>query len=233
MDSPKIDTEELVKAAAIDKAQAELAPQSPWSFAIDFFTAIGLAVFGFVSGKERQEKQQQKQKAQDSVENYTLDVLSTINQTGLELVKAGLQPGTELFEVNLKNNLYDLVGYRGNCEADVWAPNTEVSVGKPERPIWFTVRNNGASLSIAPALIAPGNLSTLWFNTCRSIRDGWMQAYINKLRAEGKEAQIKQIQSDYFNANVIYWIFFGGLTSVLLITLLIKSRKVAKRRVRR
>lgn len=229
MSSPDIDEKELAKAALVDKAQAELAPQSPWSFAIDFLSAIGLAVFGFVNSKERMEKQQKKQKAQATVENYVLDVLSTIQQTGLELIKAGLQPGTELFETNLKNNLYDVVGYKGNCEADIWAPDTVTLVGNPERPIWFSVRNRGASLATAPALIAPNNLSTLWYNSCRSIRDGWMQVYINKLRAEGREAEIKQIQSDYFNINVIYWLFFGGILSVLVMTLLLRSRKVAKR----
>ena len=116
----------------------------------------------------------------------------------------------------LKKNLYDSIGYKGYCDADIWGPESDSLRGQPNRPVWFKITSAGASVSTSPGLHAPENIENIWYQSCKSIREGWILAYRNKLIREGRLAELEQLKSSSVKINLVYWLILGTIVGSLI-----------------
>lgn len=199
--------------------------QSTLSSAIDLISGAVLATMSYLRSKQEAKKQERVAAATSATGDYVNKALATLEQTGYDLIDQNIKPGTLEFEMALKKNLYDSIGYQGYCDAVIWAPESENLKGQPNRPIWFTITSAGASVSTLPGLHAPANIENIWYNGCKSIRERWILSYRNKLVREGRLAELSQIQSSSVRINLVYWLILGTVVGGLIFLFVKKKGK--------
>ena len=192
--------------------------------AIDFISNIGIAVWQFTGQRKRAKKQEKLTRDQQKVRSGVDGILDAIEETGLQLVDQGVEPGTKEFEGALYKLLFNAVGYRGNCNVMAWSPNTKP--GK-NRPYMFRVTNNGKTLTPGPAMKAKvPNLQTYWYTRCKNAKDMWVQAYSQKLLAEGRLQELEAFQASLKKGKMIVKVVFGLLFAIMLSIFAIQATRV-------
>ena len=180
---------------------------------IDFASTMGIAAWQFVSMRKEAKLKERLTRKQTAIRDGVDGVLDLIEDTGLDLIDAGGVPGTKAFELALYNLLFKKVGYKGNCNALVWAPGSKPG---PGRPIWFTVKANGRSLTAAPGLAVPPNLQTYWYMRCKNAKDTWVGVYQEKLVAEGRLRELQEFQASLKMVRLVVKVVFGLLFTILM-----------------
>lgn len=202
---------------------------------IDVVSSLGITAYQFLSSKKTSEQRKKLQQKFDSVNKSAIDILNTIRSTGFNVIdQFGIDPTTEEFEKTLINTpdesgatLYQKTGYKGNCNATIWDPS---STGN-NRPIWFSVNNNGQTLIPGTLKDVPTNFETTWYVTCRNIRDEWVVAYQNLLMKQGREQELKDFKKRVSTGINITRIFFGLIFGVLILYAIRNSLKIKKIRI--
>lgn len=223
----KTDIKPIAQKIAVSRIEDNLpkVPESQGVGAVNLISGAVLAITGFLKGKQEAKKQQRVQAAKDATSTYIDNVLGTLENVGYQLINQNQKPGTLEFETLLKKNLYDEIGYLGYCNANIWGPDSEQFRGKPERPIWFTIKGGGINVTPSPGLHVPANIADIWYQRCRTIREGWVTAYRQKLIREGRIQELEQLDSAYSRANIIYWVALSGIMGILLFILFKKGKK--------
>lgn len=180
---------------------------------IDFASTIGIAAWQFVGMRKEAKRKERLTRKQTAVREGVDGILDLIEATGLNLIDAGGVPGTKAFELALYNLLFKKVGYKGNCNAIVWAPGSKPS---PGRPIWFTVKANGRRLNAAPGLTVPPNLQTYWYMRCKNAKDTWVGVYQEKLISEGRLRELQEFKASLNKGRLVVKVVFGLLFAVLM-----------------
>lgn len=181
---------------------------------IDVVGNLGIAAWQYLSGKKAQKKKIRLQRKQQAVQDNAIAILQTIIETGSALVmEHGIDPTTPEFEQILVDNLYDSVGYRGNCNARVWVPGSKP--GEPNRPIWFIVSNNGRSIRPVTLRDAPPNFAAFWFTECRNAKDAWANTYMQMLIQQGRAQELADFQAAYKSGDKYMKIGFGIIGAIL------------------
>lgn len=177
---------------------------------IDIASGIGLAAYSFLSQKKIAKKKKKKTKNQAAIQSYVDSVLDEVKMTGETLVDNGLNPLTPEFEQELYNNLFNKVGYRGHCNATIWAQGSEPG---PNRPIMFKATKDGRVVIPVTMKDPPDDLQTYWYSRCRGLKDRWVIVYQDQLIQQGRTAELEEIQSTLRKGQ---WIVSGVFGAILL-----------------
>lgn len=193
--------------------------------AIELIGNLGIAAWSFFTQKKAAKKKERLTRKQAMVRQGVDGILATIEDTGLQLVDEGFEPGTQEFEKQLYNKLFLLVGYRGNCNAIAWVPGTKPNT--PNRSYMFKVTGNGRKLTAGPGLAANvPNLQTYWYTRCKNAKDMWVNAYIQKLTAEGRIRELEAFQASLSKGKIIVRVVFGLLITILIGIFAVQSMRI-------
>lgn len=184
---------------------------------------VSLALSQFFENKKTAEEQQKISQHQKVITDAINSFMDQLDEAGLNLIDQGLNPLTPEFETSLTNNLFQKIGYNGNCNATVWIPGSS----GPNRPIWFQVSNNGRLLIPTPNFKdPPPNIQTYWTVKCRDVHDDWYNAYQHKLIIEERNAELQAFQSSLNKSKLIWQIAFGSITAILVLFILMNMVKI-------
>ena len=197
------------------------APTNPIGTLIDFISGVGIAAWSFLGKKKSAKEQQRLARSQNETKSTTNRILLEIRETGVALIDKGYTPGTKEFETLLVQVLYPKLGYKGNCNATIWAPGQEKN-----KKVWFKISKNGRSLQTTPGFVAPDNFQSYWYVQCKNIQDFWVNVYQDKLISEGRLQELEQFQTMYKKGNLILKIAFGGVFAILGLTLFINMIRI-------
>lgn len=191
---------------------------------VELAGALTLGLLSFKKQKKTQAKREKVQQQHQQVRDEANAILDTIEQTGLTLVQEhGLNPITAEFEQALYSALFDEVGYKGNCNANVWLPGSKP--GK-DRPIWFTVTGNGRRLVPVGLLAPPPNFQELWYVRCKNSRDNWIAAYRKLLIQQGRAQEAQDFESSLSKATWVTRAVFALLFTILAVTVLANMTRI-------
>jgi len=190
---------------------------------IDFSANIGIAAWQFVSQRKAAKKKERLTRVQTKIREGVDGILDIIENTGLALVEEGAVPGTKEFELALYNLLFQKVGYKGNCNAIVWAPGSKPG---PGRQVWFKVRANGRLLASSPGLPTPPNMQTYWYMRCKNAKDTWVGAYQEKLIAERRFAELEEFNASLKKGKLIIRVVFGLLFSIMAVVFVMQATRI-------
>jgi hypothetical protein len=198
---------------------------------IEGATAIGLTAWQYMTGKKRAKKEARLQKAHTVVLNNITSLLSTIQVTGDQVISEhGIDPTTPEFEQILRDNLYPVMGYMGNCNINAWVPKSKPG---PNRPTWFKITNNGRSFTNVSLQTVPPNLAAQWFVECRNMRDKWATTYQQLLVQQGRIQELEEFQASLKKGVNVMRVVFGLIFAVLLIMAIRYSLKIKKIQVQK
>jgi len=194
---------DYVKAAAVDaaiKSGSASAKASATSFAAGSFLGsiiegIGGLSIGLISLFKKQKRQKKAIKLaekQQQSQDYVDHVLTQIEEVGSQLLQQGFNPLTPDFEKTLYSALYEKVGYRGNCNAIIWAPGSQPG---PNRPVYFKVTGNGRLLTPVTLKESPPYLQEYWYARCKGLKDLWITQYQDLLIQEGRLQELEELQA--------------------------------------
>lgn len=163
-------------------------------------TAIGMGVYNFLGAKKDQKKAEKLSKAKEASSNAINTALRDIYEYGLSLIEqTNISPTDPNFEKLLASKIFAMTGYRGNCDADVFAPQAEVTgqaTAEPAKRIpWFKIRNG--RVTPEPGVVVPDNADTMWMVGCQNNQSRWVIAYRNKLIREGRQAELQKLESQF------------------------------------
>lgn len=182
---------------------------------IDVVGNLGIAAWQYLSGKKAQKKKMRLQRNQQVVQDNAVGILETIIETGNTIVtQHGIDPTTPEFEKIMYDNLYQPVGYRGYCNANVWMPGSKP--GQPNRPVWFTVTKNGRVLKPINLRDMPPNFQEFWYTECRNARDSWARTYMQLLVQQGRARELADFQAAYESGDKYMKIGFGIIAAILM-----------------
>jgi hypothetical protein len=83
----------------------------------------------------------------------------------------GLRPGTPQFDEYLKRTLYSEIGYKGNCELDLYGPAEK---GKP-RPLLAQIDNKGVLTAHSPNINL--DLGPQWNKACKELHQAALKEW--------------------------------------------------------
>lgn len=213
----------LMQKPGFQKAQAESILQgSVVGDILEFIGGAGIAVWQFLEGKSSAKKAARRTAYQTQVQEGIDAILQKMEIAGLELIDAGYVPGSTEFEQTLNIKLKDVMGYWGNCNATVYAPGAT----GPNKTVMFRASDGGRKLDLSQGVIAPPNLQTIWYVSCKNIRDGWVTTYQDKLIAEGRLRELEQFQSELSKARGYLRLGFGIVTSMLMIIFIYQATRI-------
>jgi hypothetical protein len=202
-----------------------------WGTFVSLVGNLGIAAWQYVSGKKFQKSMTAEQEAIAKAHGTVDEKLEAIQLTGFNLIEQGMKPGTTAFENEMVKQLYDTVGYKGQCNIDAWAPEEKKKKGQrtkrgSQRRVQFYVRGNGTSLKPGAGFKPHPYLQSYWSAQCRNIRDSWVEAYQGKLVEEGRFRELEELQSSLKKGTKIARIALGGTALVLLIIMVRYSMKM-------
>lgn len=196
-----------------------------WATLTSLIGGVSLGLSQFFSAQKTAKEQTQIAKNQQAITSAVDSFMSQLDQAGLDLIDQGLNPLTPQFETTLSNNLFQKIGYSGNCNATIWMPNTQP--GSTNRQIWFQISNNGKVLVPTQSLQNPPiNLQTYWTVKCNDVHDDWYNSYQNKLIIEGRNAELQAFQDALNKSSLIWQITFGSIITILVIVIFINMVRI-------
>jgi len=192
--------------------------------AIELIGGVGIGLAQFFGDKKQAAVQEKQTAHQQFVTDNVDKILDQLNQAGLDLIDQDLNPLKPEFETTLYQNLYQTIGYQGNCNATIWFPGSQPGLG---RQIWFQITNNGSVLVPTSSLQDPPvNLETYWSTKCKNVHDNWYNAYQDKLITEGRNAELAAFQSVLNKGRLIWQISFGVIISILVIIVFMNMMRI-------
>lgn len=192
---------------------------------IELVGTIGVAAYSFFSTKKQAKARERLTKQQSATQNSVEGILEEIEATGLAIVEQyGVDPTTPEFEKILYDNLFQTIGYRGNCNATVWAPDSKP--GQANRPVMFYITGNGRKITPGPGLVAPPNLQTYWYVQCRNAKDSWVNAYADLLIREGRIRELEEFQASLDKGKKIIRITYALIFIILGVIVFYNATKI-------
>lgn len=191
---------------------------------VNLASAAWIGFQSFFSQKKKQEKQAKAQRHWENVNQSIDKILNQIIQTGLILARQkGVDPTTADFERLLYENLFEAVGYRGNCNATVWKPGSKPGSG---RPVWFTISGNGSKLTSHDLTNLPPNLQQKWYVHCKNAKDLWVKAYREFLIEQGRLQELEDFDQAHGKSVWTLRIGFGLVASILVGIAVFNARRI-------
>lgn len=210
--------------AAAHKMAASYRAGAFVSVIAEFAAGIGLVLQNFFSQKKRTKKKERELRRRSASQDYVDSILTEIGDVGHALIEHGLSPLSPDFEKNLYNNLFQKIGYQGQCNATIWAPGSEPG---PDRPTLFKVTQNGRVLTITGMQDAPIDLQTYWYSRCQGLRDEWILTYQNKLIREGRIAELEDLKKTLSEAHLVLYGVFGIIFLMGFVFWIMNLRRIA------
>jgi len=176
---------------------------------------LGIAAWQFLSMKKAAKKKERLQRKQQIAQDSVGEILATIQETGQIVVEEhGIDPTTPEFEKILYDNLFESVGYRGNCNARVWMPGSKPG---PRRPVWFIVEGNGRKIIPTPNFVnIPPNFQQYWHSTCKNFKDDWISTYRDMLIQQGRLEELADFEEAHASGTKYLRIGFGIVIAITL-----------------
>lgn len=135
------------------------------------------------------------------------------------LESLGLKPGTPQFDEYLKRSLYSEIGYKGNCEIDLFGPATEGQ----QRPLLATIDHKGVLTPYSPSIDIA--LGPKWNEACRELH----KAALKDWAEEQKENILveRELQEERHKSNQIITtkVLVNAGVIMLLLGYTIKTKK--------
>jgi len=190
------------------------------------FGPLGALVFGLIGGLVDMaigaiEKGEARKKLKKSFFDYLLKryntqiFISALERMGpamLYVQSLGIKPGTPQFEDLLKRKLYSEIGYRGNCEIDLYGP----APPGQKRPLLATISRTG-KMTTNTQYLDPA-LGAKWVEACEEMHKAALQAWAEEqkekilfereMKAESEEAKRNAITRMSINAGIVL-LFIG------------------------
>jgi hypothetical protein len=183
-----------------------------WATTINLVGALGIGAWQYFSSKKRLKLKTRLTRKQKAQVTGIDDLLTEINEVGSVVVQEhGIDPTTPEFEKVLYDNLFETIGYRGNCNMTAWIPGS-----KKPRPIWFYVKQNGRVLEPVNMDAVPANISAHWYTNCKGLKDGWANTYQDLLIQQGRVQELEAFQQTREKGVKILRAVFGISFAILL-----------------
>lgn len=203
---------------------------------IDIVGALGIAAWSYLTQKKQIEKREKRLRKEGKTQEAVTDVLQEIEDTGLAIIEQhGIDPTTSDFEKILYDTLFQKIGYRGNCNATVWAPTPPESKkktikkisAKPEpRRVMFYITGGGRKFTPGKGFSFPRNLQTYWYIQCKNAKDKWINAYTELLIQQGRIRELENFQASLKKGQTVVRVIFIIIFLVLGVFAVINSIKI-------
>ena len=201
---------------AVNRATEPFKPAAnPLSAITDFISGVGLAVYSFIRNQSTAKKAEKKQKAIQTMKDYLVSLLATLEETGNTIVdETNLRPKTPDFEKVLHEVLGPKIGYIDSCNIDI--PGLQKDSG-----VLLKIRN-GQVIWIQPNTLLPPDFGLTWMSQCQSIHDNWESRYFKKQTGQARTQQTEALKADISSGNRLLFLGFGGLAAIIVV-LMIKN----------
>lgn len=199
-------------------------PGSGLAAVIELIGTIGVAAWSFFTQRKQTKKRERRLKKETATQTAVDDILQEIEDTGLAIIEQhGIDPMTSAFEKILYDTLFQKIGYRGNCNATIWAPGSKPG---PNRPIMFYITGGGRKFRAGAGLVIPRNLQTFWYVRCKNARDSWINAYTELLIQQGRIRELENFQASLKKGQTVIRVIFVIIFLVLTVFAVINSLKI-------
>jgi hypothetical protein len=193
--------------------------------AVGALIAVGASIFGTIFGNRAALKALKRQLNRDLLKRYNNTVFTSALQRLApameQLVELGLQPGTPEFEAMLEKKLYPDIGYKANCNIDLWNP------GIPGRPntrfLMAKINNTGHVDWAVPAFDL--NNGKQWFDICKQLKIAALQQWAEEQASEGDFQHQLQKQKDEAKRQMITRALVVAGLGMLLIGFTLRQKK--------
>lgn len=138
-----------------------------------------------------------------------------------QMVELGLKPNTPEFEEVLEQKLYPEIGYKKDCNIELWNPGIP---GRPETRFKQAFINNSGIVTNAVGSFDLNN-GPLWVKACKEIKTSALQHWAEQQQADILfQKSLEQEREDAKRKTITYLLMVGG-AAILLSGFIIRQKK--------